>query len=52
MKKAFVTLAALTMAAGISGTAHAMECCEDGKCECCKKEDDGAAPAPDGADHH
>jgi hypothetical protein len=40
---------ALTM---VPVAAHAMECCEDGKCACCKKEGGTDAPAPEGHDQH
>ena len=51
MKKLFVTLATVGLAAAIPQAAHAMECCKDGTCECCKK-DDGAEPAPESAPQH
>jgi hypothetical protein len=34
----------------IPGVAHAMDCCKDGKCECCKK--DEAAPPTTPQDDH
>jgi hypothetical protein len=54
MKKLFATFAAVGLAAGLPHAAHAMECCKEGKCECCKKEDgEGTAePAPEGHQQH
>lgn len=52
MKKLFATVAMFGLAAGIPHAAHAMECCKDGKCECCKKEEGTAEPAPEGAHQH
>ena len=52
MKKLFVTLASVGLAAAFPHAAHAMECCTDGSCECCKKDDAVAEPAPEGAQPH
>ena len=50
--KLFVTLAALGFAAAVPQAAHAMECCKDGECECCKKDEGTAEPAPEGQHQH
>jgi hypothetical protein len=50
MKKLLTMVAAFGMAAGLPHVAHAMECCKDGKCECCKK-DEASAPTPPKGDH-
>jgi hypothetical protein len=52
MKKLLATLAAVGFAAAIPQAAHAMDCCKDGTCECCKKEEGAAEPAPEGAHEH
>jgi hypothetical protein len=52
MKKLFATFAAAGLAAAFPHAAHAMECCKDGGCECCKKEDGTAEPAPEGPQQH
>jgi hypothetical protein len=52
MKKLFVTMVALGLGAGLPQAAHAMECCEDGTCECCKNEEDTAEPSTQGAHQH
>ena len=52
MKKLFATLTAAAALAAIPHAAHAMECCKDGTCECCKKEDGAAEPAPEGTHQH
>ena len=52
MKKLFATFAAVGLAAAFPHAAHAMECCKDGTCECCKKDDATAEPAPEGAPQH
>jgi hypothetical protein len=52
MKKLFVTLAAVGLSASFPHAAHAMECCKDGNCECCKKDETTAEPAPEGDHQH
>jgi hypothetical protein len=52
MKKIFLSVAAFGIAAAVPHAAHAMECCEEGKCECCKKEEGTAEPAPEGHQQH
>jgi hypothetical protein len=52
MKKLFATFAAVGLAAAVPHAAHAMECCKDGSCECCKKEDGADEPAPEGEHQH
>jgi len=52
MKKLFSTFAAVGLAAAFPHAAHAMECCKDGTCECCKKDDAATEPAPDGDHQH
>lgn len=49
MKNLFATLAAATLTAALPHAAHAMECCKDGNCECCKTDDSDAEPAPESA---
>ena len=49
MKKTALTLAAFGLAAITPQAAHAMECCKDGKCECCMKEDGAAEENHEGA---
>lgn len=44
-------LAAIAAAMLIPGTAHAMDCCKDGKCACCKDKD-APKPAPEGDHQH
>jgi hypothetical protein len=53
MKKLLATFAAVGLAAGVPHAAHAMECCKDGSCKCCKEEDEGTAePAPEAEHQH
>ncbi len=52
MKKVLATLTALGLAVGLPHAAHAMECCKDGACECCKKEEGAEAPAPEHPAQH
>lgn len=52
MKKVLVTLAALGLSAGLPQAAHAMECCKDGPCKCCIKEESTDEPAPEGHAEH
>ncbi len=52
MKKLFAAFAAAGLAAAFPHAAHAMECCKDGKCECCKKEEGTTEPAPEGHQQH
>lgn len=47
--KMLAALAAATMMS-LPGVAHAMDCCKDGKCACCKK-DDAAPPASPQSGH-
>ena len=46
--------AALAAAAMMSlpGMAHAMDCCKDGKCACCKHDEQSPRPAPEGDHQH
>jgi len=52
MRKLFVTFAAVGLTAALPQAAHAMECCKDGTCECCKKDEAAAEPAPEGDHAH
>ena len=52
MKELLVTIAAVGLGAALPHAVHAMECCEDGKCECCKPDEGAAEPAPEGQQQH
>ena len=49
MLRLIAAAVALTM---VPAAAHAMDCCKDGSCECCKKEEGTPTPAPEGHDQH
>ena len=44
MKKLFVMIAGMGLSIALPQAAHAMDCCKDGKCACCTKDDDASAP--------
>jgi hypothetical protein len=52
MKTLFSAFAALGLSLSLPSAAQAMECCKDGKCECCNKENDAPAPAPEEPHQH
>lgn len=43
--------AAIAAAMLVPATAHAMDCCKDGKCACCVPKD-AEEPAPQDSPHH
>lgn len=52
MTKILTALGAFALSATVPHVAHAMECCTDGTCECCKPDDSAADPAPETNHQH